>query len=58
MNIPTQYTAGKLQHYSCVNGDQHANEQQKVVTKKRGSKKYDLKEQKHAALQRMQITRL
>lgn len=38
MNISSRYRARKLLHYSCVNGDQHANEQQKVVMEKRGSR--------------------
>lgn len=42
MSISPRHTPGKLLHYSCVNGNQHANEHQKVVTAKRGSKMYNL----------------
>mgnify|MGYP001855446430 FL=1 len=42
MSISPQHTPRKLLHYSCVNGNQHANEHQKVVTEKRGSKMYNV----------------
>lgn len=44
MSISPRHTPRKLLHYSCVNGNQHANEHQKVVTEKRGSKMYNLEE--------------
>ena len=44
MSISPRHTPRKLLHYSCVNGNQLANEHQKVVTAKRGSKMYNLEE--------------
>lgn len=44
MSISPRHTPRKLLHYSCVNGNQYANERQKVVTEKRGSEMYNLQE--------------
>lgn len=44
MSISPRHTPRKLLRYSCVNGNQLANEHQKVVTAKRGSKMYNLEE--------------
>lgn len=45
MSISPYHTARKLLHYSCANGNQHANEHQKVGAEKKGSKMYDLEEE-------------